>query len=59
MPEMQQMLSSPTVINEELGEFEKQSFTTFATSYGEQGIKDANNQETGFGPRKLQYLQKE
>ena len=51
MPEMQQMLSSPMVIAEELGECEKQSFTTFATSYGEQGIKDANNLETGFGPR--------
>ena len=39
------------VIAEELGECKKQSFTTFATSYGEQGIKDANNLETGFGPR--------
>ena len=41
----------PMVIAEELGECKKQSFTTFATSYGEQGIKDANNLETGFGPR--------
>ena len=55
MPATQQMPSPATVTAEELGwageGYRKQPLATAATSYGEQEIKDLNNQKTGFGPR--------
>ena len=49
MPGIQQLLTPSTVNPEELGECKKQPSASPATPYSEQGIKDINNQETGFG----------
>ena len=55
MPVIQQMPPPPAVIAEELGVWwgrggcRKQPFATSATPDCKPGIKDVNNQETGFG----------
>ena len=46
-------VTTPHGDNKELGVSKKQSSATSATFYDQQGIKDVNNQETGFDPRQL------
>ena len=56
MPVIQQISLPLMVIAEELGVSKKQPSATSATFYDEQGIKDVNNQETGFDPRQLRCI---
>ena len=59
VPVIQQISLPLMVIAEELGVSKKQPSATSATFYDEQGIKDVNNQETGFDPRQLRCIWKE
>ena len=49
-------VTTPHGDSKELGVSKKQPSATSATFYDQQGIKDVNNQETGFDPRQLRCI---